>query len=270
MRRAILGLGVTALCLCVSAAEAVERLRVAGTGVGVALMRQLGQTYQAANPGASLWVPDSVGTIGAIRGLAAGKLDVGFVLRTPTADELPGGQAIEICRTPLVFFAAADRKDVTLTRADLPALYNSSLSGFAGGAVRPLLRPPTDTGTMLQVGFFPELAKILPAARERRGAIMALNDQDAMDAVEGSRTLVAFGALAPIIAEQRKITVVPLDGLAGTVDEMAAGRYPYDTPLLLLLGANPSDEASRFVAFARSPQAAQILRAQACLPSSGG
>lgn len=266
MRRAIFGLGVAALCLCVAAAEAAERLRVAGTGVGVALMRKLGEAFQADRPGVSLWVPDSVGTTGAIRGLAAGKLDIGFVLRPPAEGELPGSQLVELCRTPLVFFTAAERKDIALTRADLPKLYDGTLSGMAGGEVRPLMRPPTDTGTVLQVGYFPELAPILVAARERRGAVMALNDQDAMEAVEGSRVLVAFGALAPIVAEKRRIAVVPFEGKTGSAEEMAAGRYPYAASLSLVLGANPSDEARRFVDFARGPQAAQVLRANACVP----
>jgi phosphate transport system substrate-binding protein len=260
-----------ALGLCViGPANAAERLRVAGTGVGVALVRALAESFKALHHGVENWVPDSVGTQGALRGLETGKLDVGFVLRPLKAGEVPGGRAVEICRTPLVFFASSSRRDITLSRSDLPALFSGSLAAYPGGEVRPLLRPPTDTGYTLMIGYFPELSEVVDKARERRGAVLSLTDQDAMDAVEDSRSLVSFAALAPILAERRRLFVVPFDGLDPSVEALAAGRYPYAAPLLLALGAAPSSEARAFVEFAQSPAARAQLRAQGCLPSTGG
>jgi ABC-type molybdate transport system substrate-binding protein len=53
---------------------------------------------------------------------------------------------------------------------------------------------------------------------------------------------------------------------------MAAGTYPYANPVYIVLPADPSPAAERFVAFLGSAEAAQIVRAAGGvmdMPSTG-
>jgi phosphate transport system substrate-binding protein len=240
--------------------------RAAGTGIGIGLVRLLAEQYQAEHPGDPLWIPESVGTSGAVKGLAAGKLDIGILARPLKAGEVVGGVSIPICRMPLTFFTSVRRKDVALIRRDLSALFNNSLPAFPNGEVRALLRPPTDAGFIRLLEIFPDLIPAVETARQLRGAVLALTDQEAMDMVESSRSLVAFGALTPLLAERRKLTAIPLDGVMPSAAALESGRYPHDIPLVLALPANPSPEARAFVDYVRSPAAAPVLRANECLP----
>lgn len=271
MRWKCLGKGglVASLVLAMTGAVAAEPLRIAGTGSGVALMRILAGAYRNANPGAETWTPESVGSSGAIRGLEAGKLDVGIILRPLKAGELPGGRSVEICRTALVFFTAASRSDVVLRRNDLNALFSSTLPPFPRGEIRPLMRPPSETSSVLLQGYFPETAAAVEQARQYRGAVLALTDQDAMDLVEGSTSLVAFGALTPILAEHRKLIVVPFDGHEASPENIVNGSYPYWVPMTLVVGPNTTVQAAGFIDFARSAAAAPILHANGCYPVVG-
>ncbi|MBI3445296.1 MAG: substrate-binding domain-containing protein [Magnetospirillum sp.] len=256
-----------ALCIAVPSSQA-QTVRAAGTGIGIALVRILAESYERDHPGAKILVPESVGTGGAIKGLESGKIDVGILARPLAAGEVEQGVAITLCRTALVFFTSAARKDVSLTRQDLPALFTASLPAFAAGEVRMLLRPPTDTGFIRLVESFPELSPVIAAAREARGANLALTDQDAMDAVEASRSLVAFGAMAPLLAEKRKLSVIALDGITPGIAGLENGRYPYFLPVVLALGSKSSEGARRFLDYAVSAAAAPVLRANGCLPAT--
>ncbi len=246
-----------------------EEIRIGGTGVGLALMRIIAESYQAQNPGDTIWIPESVGTAGAIKGVAASKLDIGIILRPLRDGEVAGGVAEELCRTPLVFFAHASRSDLALTRENLSALYEGRLARFPFGEVRALLRPSTDMGFTRLVEYFQELAPIVLAARETRGTNLALTDQDAMEMVEKSRSLISFGALLPLMAERRKLAVIPLNGIMPSLDAMAAGTYPYWTPVFLATGSAPAPAATRFLEYTRSAVTDSLLRANGCLPAMG-
>lgn len=265
---------VLAACAAASPALAGPRdgggVRVAGTGAGIGLMRVLAEHFRAVHPGVAVMVPESVGTSGAVKGLAAGKVDLGILARPLKPGEVEGGRSLVVCRTPLVFFVGRQRGDVGLSRSDLPALFAGTLAPFSGGEVRPLLRPASDSSTILLLEYFPELAPAVEAARSMRGANLALTDQDAMDAVEASGSLVAFGAYAPLPAEGRRLAAVPLDGVTAGVEALEAGRYPYQAPIVLALPADPVPGARAFADFALSPAAAPVLRANGCLPAGGG
>lgn len=259
--------GMAALILAMPARA--ETTRVAGTGIGIAMVRMLAEQHQRDHPDTPIWVPESVGTAGAIKGLAAGKLDVGILARPLKPGEMEGGTSVPICRTPLVFYINAGRRDVSLSRHDLPALFANTLPPFPGGEVRVLLRPSTDTGFIRLLETYPDLAPAVTAARDARGAVLALTDQDAMDTVEASRTLLTFGAFAPILAEKRKLIAVPLDGVTPNL-EILERSHPFpEIPLVLALPPSPSARAKAFVDYARSPAAFALLRANGCMPVTG-
>lgn len=255
-----------ALCLTTTAL-ADEVVRVGGTGMGIALVRKLAAAYRAEHPGHPIWIPESIGTSGAVKGLAAGRLDVGILARPLKPGEVDGAVSVQVCRTPLVFFTSSRRRDISLTRAALPALFANTLPPFSQGEVRMLLRPATDTEFIRLLEIYPEIAPAMATAREARGAVLAVTDQEAMDAVENSRSLVGYGALAPMTAEGRALTVVPMDGLTPGVEALESGRHLHDLPLHLALPAHSTEEAKAFVAYARSPAAAALLQANGCLPS---
>lgn len=241
-----------------------EPVRIGGSGSGLALTRALFEAFHRTHPQFELWMPDSVGTGGAIRGLEAGGFDIGVLLRPLGAGELPGGRAVEICRTPFVFFVSATRSDVRLGRDGLADLF----LGQSPYNLRPVLRPEQETNSNVLLGYFPGLAEPIRYARQQRGRVIVLTDRETMDVVEQSSSLIGAGAYAPLVAERRRLLPVPLDGVAPTLDNLASGRYPYASQILLAVGPTPAPAAMAFVAFATSPEAGPVLRENGCLPGA--
>ncbi len=240
-----------------------QNLRVGGTGIGLEMGRDIAAGFAKQHAGVDFWMPESLGSGGGIKALAAGRLDVAISTRPLKEGEVKGGQSVALCRTPWVFYSHASRSDVALTRADLPSLFLSTLSPFVRGEVRALLRPASESGFQYLEKTFPELKPAIEQARQNRAATEAITDQEAMVEVEQSRSLVGFGALAPIIAEKRKLHVVPLDGVD---PKKMNADYPHWSALYLLVGEDSSAHGRAFVDYARSGAVEGLLRSNGCLP----
>lgn len=250
---------------CVSPAVADE-LRIGGTGAGLALSQALGDAFKQQHPGVEIWIPESLGTSGGIKALAAGKLDLAVTARSLKAGEVENGESVALCRTPWVFFAHASRTDVGLTQADVVKLFDASLAPFSQGEVRPLLRPANESGFIYLEKVVPGLSQAIETARQNRGAVLAMTDQEAMSMVEVGPSLVGFGAMAPVLAEQRRLRVVPLDGLDPV---RLSPDYPYWADLYMAAGPGSSALARAFLDFLATETAAEVLRRNGCLPGDG-
>lgn len=254
------------MVLCGVSAAWCEELRIGGTGAGLALSHALAEAFLQGRPGDTLWIPESLGTSGGVRALAAAKLDVAVLMRPLKADEMAGGVSFGLCRTPWAFYVQKNRDDVRLASADLTGLFLSSLPGFAKGEVRPLLRPGSETGFIKLQEYYPHLVPLIEQARGARGAVMVLSDQEAMDAVENGPALVGFGAYAPLLAEHRPLRVVVLDGR----DPAAlAPDYPFWAEIYMATGPQNSVLGRAFVEYVKSSAAAKVLRANGCVAMSG-
>ena len=66
--------------------------------------------------------------------------------------------------------------------------------------------------------------------------------------------------LALILAEQRPLKALSLDGVAPTPDAMADGSYPLTKTFAMVTGPAPGELAKRFIAFVYSDEGAVILR----------
>lgn len=71
----------------------------------------------------------------------------------------------------------------------------------------------------------------------------------------------AFGALTlgQVVAEQRSLKAVALDGVTPTVEAAANGRYRYAKALYLLTAPDAKPTARRFQAFVRSARGRELL-----------
>lgn len=241
-----------------------QNLRIGGSGGGLELSRGLASGFAHEQTGVDFWIADSLGSGGGIKALAAGRLDVAVSMRPLKDGEIAGGKSVELCSTPWVFYTQAGRSDVSLRQSDLPSLFASSLPSFAKGQVRALLRPANESGFQYLEQSFPGLKPAIETARRNRAAVEAITDQDAMAEVEQSPSLVGFGALAPIVAEKRKLHVVPLDGADPA---KLPADYPHWSKIYLLVGAGSSPQGHAFVEYALSGKAAAQMRANGCMPA---
>jgi phosphate transport system substrate-binding protein len=106
----------------------------------------------------------------------------------------------------------------------------------------------------------PALSAALATADKRPGLIVAMNDKEAADHLEKVAGAIGPTSLAQILAEQRRLRPLALNGVAPTPLAIADGSYPLYKTMLLVTGPKTPPEAHAFVAYVRSAAGREILQ----------
>jgi phosphate transport system substrate-binding protein len=241
-----------------------ERVRVGGSGMGLAAMRALGERA----PALELEVMPSLGTHGGLRALAAGAIDLALAARELKADEAVAGFREAACfATPLVF-ATSHPHPGAITRAALPRLYAEPSPTWPDGSrLRVILRSRDGSEVPFLVARIPELAAAFEAAYRRPGIPIGATDQENAELAEQTAGSLATITLLQLRSEWLNLLPIALDGVVPSRATLASGEYPLAMRLCLVLPAQPTAAASRFAAFVGSEAGVALMRSFGAEPS---
>lgn len=245
---------------------ATETLRLAGTGGIIEAMQQVAPKFEAAT-GIKLEVIVGLGSSGAMRALAAGKLDVVVAARDLSPDE---GKGLLIshpfARTPLVFVTSHPKPNA-VKADDLTAIFAAVNPKWQDGTpLKIILRTKVDADSVILSRYFPGIAEALERARRRPDVPVAATDQDNANIalrLDGSLSLAGYGQ---IIAEKRDLRLVAIDGVTPSPATLANGTYPYEKVFFLVFAAEPNASAGKLLQYLRSAEGREALLATGNLP----
>lgn len=142
-----------------------------------------------------------------------------------------------------------------LSRAQLRALFSGQAANWrdVGGADAPVRVITREEGSGTLDAFLAEVmgaTRITPLAlvQESNGAMKEVVKQDPCAVGFMSMGLVGLGLKA-----------LAVDGAAPSASDAARGGYPLVRPFLFVVKGAPSGAARRFIEFARSPEAHQLI-----------
>jgi phosphate transport system substrate-binding protein len=241
------------------AAESV--LKVGGTGTAIGTMKILADAFQKANPGLNVNVLPSVGSTGGVKAVNAGAIDLGVSGRPLTdAERASGAVAIEYGRSPVVLAVSPATGVSGITRRELIDIYAAKMTHWSNGTpVRLVLRPQADTNTITLKTLAPEVRDAVTAAEKRRGMLIALTDQDAIEHLEKTPGALGPTALNEIIASRLRLIALSLDGVVPSPAALGDGSYPLFLRYFLVTGKRMDAFAEKFIAFVRSEAGQSIL-----------
>ena len=249
-------------------ARAGDAVRVTGTGTALGTMRLLSAALAKASPGDEVRVLPSLGSSGAIKAVADGAIDVALSGRELSAQERSLGiVALPYARTPFLLAAGPRVAASGVTAADAARIYRGDLATWPNGErVRVVLRPRSDVDTALLAGISPELAAALDVALARDGMLMAATNQDCHRLLLETPGAVGPSSLTQILTEDPGLRALTWNGVAPTLENLAAGRYPLVKTLYLVVRTPPSPALRRFLAFLGSREARAVLEETGNLP----
>lgn len=243
---------------------AATTIRVGGTGIALAAIHAVGDAFSTGHPAVWVEVLPSLGTSGGLAALPAGALDVALSARPLTeAERAAGLSAIDYARTPVAFVTHAGNTAVeSLTLSDVARILTGEIVAWPDGVpVRLVRREPSDADWILLAGISAEMARAVAAARSRPGLLTVTTDQDNADALERLRGSIGAVTLGQMRAERHRLRALALDGVAPTVEEAEAGRYPPRRTLRAVTrGGMPSGPLGRFMAFMAGEEGRRIPR----------
>ncbi|BDU73026.1 substrate-binding domain-containing protein [Mesoterricola silvestris] len=265
---------VSALLLAMGSLHAADGgavLRVGGAGAGLGTLKRLGEAFQNVQPGAKVQMVPNLGSSGGIKALLDGAVDLAVAARPLRPGEFQGGaRAHPYGRTPFLFIANLDVPSTQVTPADLEALLEGRLRNWPGGPrARIVLRPLGDGDTDLMAALSPAMAQALRAAHGRTGMVLAVTDQEALDAVARIPGALGTSTLAQLVTEPRSVKVLRYNGSEPNLKNLAAGAYPLAKAMALVTGPRSPALAQAFLRFVRSPQGRALLSATGHLPEEG-
>jgi phosphate transport system substrate-binding protein len=242
-----------------------SELRVGGTGSATELLKHLGDAF-AKHSETRVEVIPSLGSSGAISALGDGVLDLAVSGRSLKPEEQNKGLTVALAmRTPFVI-ATSHPKPEGLKATDLAGVFSASKPTWADGApMRPILRPRSESDTILMGALFPGLAAAIEIARNRPDIPVAATDQDNAEMAERLGGSLIASTLTQLLMEKRNLRPVAIDGVEPTFSNFVGGTYPYGKDLRFVVRSNPTPATERFLAFLASPQGQDLLREAAVL-----
>ena len=265
------GLALVGLALCAApnpawSADAV--VRIGGTGMALAAMRQVGESLATADPAIRVEVLPSLGTPGGLRALADRAIDVAVIGRALKAEERAAGATEATCLiTPLVF-ASSHPTPAGVAKTDIAGIYaNPNPTWPDGKPLKILLRSRAGSENDYLTAMIPGMATALAAAYQRPGIPIAVTDQENADLAARTAGSFAIMTVLQIRAERLNLRVVPLDGVWPAPEAVAANTYPLSARVCIVLPAAPTPAAAKFVGHLGSASGQALLQALGALPS---
>lgn len=264
MRAAYSNVAIAALLafpLLAANGAAAETLRVAGTGGIIEAMRQVARPFAAAT-GIQLDVIVGLGSSGAMRAIADGKIDVVVAARDSYPNEAKGKLvSYPFARTPLVF-VTAHRKPNGLRSSDIPAIFAAQNPKWEDGTpLKIILRTKVDADTVLVGRSIPGIAAAIEQARRRPDVPVAATDQDNVAIAQRLNGSLTFAGYGQIIAEKCDLRLIPIDGIVPSLATLENGTYPYEKIFYLVFAAEHGSGAWKLLQYLYSDEGRKALLA---------
>lgn len=257
--------GLLALALLAAMSQgavAADTVRIGGTGMGLALMRQAGDRLAAAEADIRAEILPSLGTNGGLKAVAVGELDIALSARPMKPEEAAKGLREAHCVTTALIFASSRPDPAGTSAARLPALYADAAPAWPDGMpLKVILRARSGSENPYLVEKVPGLADALAAAYRRPGMPIGTTDQENAEVAERTAGSFAVLTLMQLRTERLKLHPIAFEGVMPSPASIADGSYPLPMRLCLVLPANPSAGAVRFIRFLGSAEGRSLVEA---------
>lgn len=248
-------------------AQSQSTVRVGGTGMALAAMRQVGENLTSIDRSVTIEVLPSLGTPGGLRALDDRAIDVAVIGRPLTDNERVGGFSQVMCLATPLLFATSHPSPPGIARADVPGFYSRPNPTWPDGTpLKILLRSRAGSENGYLVAAIPGMADALENAYKTPGVPVATTDQENAELalrIDGS---FAIMTLLQIRGERLRLQMMPLDGVAPTLDNVSARTYPLVVRVCVVVPASPTSGAAKFVEYLSSGPGLALMRSLGAVP----
>lgn len=240
-----------------------DPIRISGTGAAISSIQQIADAYRQQHPEIQFkFLRPPMGSSGAIKALTAHQLDVALTGRPLKQEESAGLVQEWIGRSPFLFVVHKNSPVTNISLAQLTEMYAGRQKVWPDKSrVRVLLRPAADADTALLKSISPGMDEAITTAHAQRaaGSALADTDTDLADMVEKVPGGLGAVALTLILAENRNLKGLVLDGKEPTVAALENNNYSYSKPLFIVIRTDASEPIRGMLDFIRSAQGRAML-----------
>lgn len=244
-----------------SPALAEEVFKIGGAGSALGSMKLLAAAFEKSHPGVKAVVLSSLGSIGGIKAVPKGGIDVGLTGRPLNDEELKMGlSVIEYARTPVIFITRNNINVSNLSTEEIIKILRGEIQTWPNGErIRPILRQAAESNAIAVNRISPEMRKAMEIAMSRPWRVVALTDQESTDMVEKTPGAFGFCTLTQIISEKRPLKILSYNGIPPITKNLVNDSYPLYKSHFMITKPKPSAMVKEFIDFVRSSEGKRIL-----------
>lgn len=245
-----------------SSVLAGEEIKIGGAGSALGSMKLLASGFEKKYPGVKVVVLPSLGSIGGIKAVSKGALDIGIIGRPLNDEERKLGlSVIEYSKTPIVFITKKNITVSDINTQELVKIYKGDTQTWPDGErIRLILRQPAESNAIFVKRISPEMSKAMDIALSRPWRVVALTDQETADIIEKTPGALGFCTLTQIISEKRDLKILSYNSRSPMVKNRVNESYPLFKSHAMVIKKEPSVTVKRFIDFTRSPEGERILQ----------
>ncbi|MDG4598105.1 MAG: substrate-binding domain-containing protein [Candidatus Contendobacter sp.] len=258
------------VALALTGAAFAEELVIPGSGNPEYVLTQLAKAFNQQQSQHTVTIPSSTGTAGALRDIEAGTASLGRVGRPLKDDERGKGIVyVALGRDPVAFVAGAGVTVRGITSARAVDAFSGKLTDWRelGGdpaPIRVIGREKTDASRQAVSRVIKPFEDIVFGENVK---VVHL-DPELVALLDRFPTSLGFLNRSALGACTTKVIPLALDGVEPTSENLEKGSYPLWLELGLIYRPGALTPAGKaFLAFARSPAGARVLREHGILPA---
>ncbi len=248
----------------ISVEQKRQEFTIAGSGSNIAVTKKLLGAFKEKQK-MNIEIPDSIGSGGAISGVAKGSVDLGLTSRALTQAEKAGGlKEIPYARSGLIVAVGSAVPDHNVSYEDLVGIYQGNKTIWSNGM--PIIvfvmyeKDSTNEVLMREIPGFKEV--LLDSLRNNRWQVF-YNQQAQEQALAKTPNAIAFINMPAAV---EGIKVLHVNGVMPSRENVLNGSYKlYKT--LNYVHREPIDpQMSAFIDFTFSQRGKKILIDNECIP----
>lgn len=249
------------------AGHAATTIRIGGTGAVYPILSQLIDEFRHHDTSVRIeLIPPPLGSSGGIHALEKGYLDLAFSGRYLTDEERRNLVERAWVFSPLVWAVNGDVGKTDIDHADIHRLLMGELKTWPDGTpVRLVLRPGSDSDTMVLRSLSKETDRVVALALARPGMVIATHDLQNAEILQKAKGLVGTLTLCQLRAQHLSLQPLSLKKIHPGKDTAMAGAYPLTKSFQLVSPKTPPHPAAKaFIKFLYSAKAKTILEQNDC------
>lgn len=234
---------------------------IGGTGAALGSMALLAAAYRVHHPEVTITLLPSLGSSGGIRALVGNSVDLALSARPLNeAETAQGAIGRPYATTPLVLVTPPNTAVTGLSLTELAAIYTGITTNWPDGSqIRVVLRPASETDTILLRQLSPAMDAAVELALARVGLLTAATDQENADTLERLPGGLGVSTLGQILSENRRLKIIAVDGVVPSAQLVADGAYPFVKTLFAVTTGTVRPAVLDFLAFIASEEGRAIL-----------
>jgi phosphate transport system substrate-binding protein len=254
------------LGVAINAQAAENKLVLTGSSTIAPLMSEVGKRFEKANPGVQIDV-QSGGSSRGVNDVRSGMADIGMASRELKADEKSLASAV-VALDGVGIILHKDNPVKTLTDAQIVAIYTGKITNWrdvGGRDARITVVNKAEGRSTLELFMHHFNLKNSDIVAQ----VVIGDNQQGIKSVAGNPNAIGYVSVGTAEFEAGQgapIRMLPMNGVAASVKNVANGTFPLARPLNLVTKTAPTGLSKRFIDFARSEAVNDIVKSQYFVP----